>query len=98
MKKDIILLFVGEYKDNENIPVLKEKVKEYLGNRMIEDDCSNSPMLKLSMCLDAADVSNICQMVSSASGNSISVLYIKGENEEESGMLSRLLVELKPVI
>ena len=96
--KEIILLFIGSYKDSEIIPTLKEKVKEYLGNRMISDDCSDSPILKLNQSLDASDVSNICQMISNAPGNSISILYIKSESEEESQMLSRLMVELKPIM
>ena len=96
--KEIILLFVGSYKDFEIIPTLKEKVKEYLGNRMISDDCSDSPMLKLNQSLDASDVSNICQMISSAPGSTLSILYIKGETEEESQMLSRLMIELKPIM
>ena len=96
--KEAILLFVGNYSDSENIPTLKTKVIEYLGGRMIKDNCPDAPILKLSESLNAKDVTDICQMISNMSGNSLSVLYIKAENEEESGMLSRLFLELKPVV
>lgn len=98
--KEVILLFVGDYSDleNEYIPILKTKVIEYLGGRMIKDNCPDAPILKLSEMLNAKDVSDICQMISNMSGNNLSVLYIKAENDEESSVLSRLFLELKPVV
>lgn len=96
--KEAVLLFVGNYSDSENIPTLKTKVIEYLGGRMIKDNCPDGPVLKLSEPLLPKDVSDICQMVSNMSGNSLSVLYIKAENDEESNVLSRLFLELKPVV
>lgn len=96
--KEAILLFVGNYADTENIPELKAQVIEYLGGRMIKDNCPDAPILKLSESLNAKDVSDICQMISNMSGNSLSVLYIKAESEEESSVLSRLFLELKPIV
>lgn len=96
--KEEILLFVGDYKDSSNIPSLKEKVIEYLGRRMIQDDCLESPVLKLSQSLNAADVAGINQLVSGFPADSLSICYIKSDTEEEDSALSRLFVELKPVI
>lgn len=96
--KEIIMLFVGNYKDNEKIPTLKESVKEYLGKRMIVDECLDSPMLKLSMVLDSADIASICQLINTVNGDGISVLYIGAATEEEKSLLSNLIVELKPLV
>lgn len=96
--KEEILLFVGDYKDSSSIPSLKEKVIEYLGRRMIQDDCLESPVLKLSQSLNAADVAGINQLVSGFPGDSLSICHIKSDTEEEDSALSRLFVELKPVI
>lgn len=95
--KEIILMFVSDYSCQQNIPDLKDKVIKYLGSRMIEDECEGSPVLKLTQELDASDVGNICTMISSSPGSSTSCFYIKA-NEEESSVLSKLLVELKPVV
>lgn len=98
--KEAILLFVGNYADTEskNIPALKAQVIEYLGGRMIKDNCPDAPILKLSESLNARDVSDICQMISNMSGNSLSILYINVDSEEESSVLSRLFIELKPIV
>ena len=96
--KEVILLFIGSYKDNDKIPAVKEVVKEYLGRRMIADECPDSPMLRLSMELDAADIASICQIINSANENSILVLYIGASTDEEKSLLSNLVIGLKPVI
>lgn len=96
--KELILLFTGSYKDNERIPEIKEVVKEYLGKRMMADECPDSPVLRLSMELDAADVATICKIINSFDGNNISVLYIRAATDEEKSLLSNLVVELKPVV
>ena len=96
---EIILLFVGNYTDNnEKIPALKQLVKEYLGKRMVADECPDFPMLRLSIGLDVADISSICQIINNVNGNNISILYIKASTEEEKSLLSNLVVELKPTV
>lgn len=96
MKEIIFLVFVSDYICQQNIPDLKNKVIEYLGKKMIADNCEGSPVLKLNQELDTHDVSSICTMISDTPGSSISCLYIKA-TEEESSILSGLMVELKPV-
>lgn len=95
--KEAILLFVGNYTDLGNIPTLKTKVIEYLGEKMIKDNCLDAPILKLSEALLPKDVSAICQMISDMS-TGISVLCIKIENDEENNIFSNLFLELKPIV
>lgn len=55
------LVFVGN--DNEAIAKTKQSFVEFFGMRMIEDTCSDSPVLKMNNLVDSYDMNSVGKFI-----------------------------------
>lgn len=71
------LTFFASYTEANLIPGLKQQIRDYLGKRMIENECEDSPALILNQELSNDDYTQITSLVEKLNSQSVSVLIIE---------------------
>ena len=93
------LVFIASYQEAALIPGLKQQVKDYLGKRMIENDCEDYPALVLNQELNDEDYTQITSLVEKLNSQSVSILVIEAPaNLLNKYVVSSLVAKEKVVI
>jgi len=75
-----LLLFYSALTESEKISSLKQGIENYIGKRMILDECPGCPSLMLNDVLNNEDRSFIKNMVEKANSQTMAIFFVETPN------------------